>query len=118
MRFASCTTRKSLRRIVAVPPRKPERTIVWEQHVQEKLTPYLEEYEKLGELLLAIEYVLERNPEDKETIPIGEDFPNCRYITRYPFEELDIPLPKIQLLYEYDEDEVVIWEVRVQEPGR
>lgn len=101
---------------MAVPPRKPERTITWEENVQEKLIPYLNRYQKLGELLLAIEYVLERNPEDEETVPIGDDFPNCRYITRYPVEELDIPLPKIQLLYEYNEDEVTIWEVRVKEP--
>lgn len=70
----------------------------------------------LGELLLAIEYVLKRNPEDEETVPIGDEYSNHRYITRFPAEELDIPLPKIQLLYEYSEDEIVFWAARVEEP--
>lgn len=94
---------------------KPERTIRYEEDVQKKLRPYLRRYEKLGELILAIEYVLKRNPEDEETVPIGENYPNNRSITRLPQEELDIPLPKIQFLYEYTEDEVVIWAVRIED---
>lgn len=97
-------------------PRDPEHAIRWTESAIEDLDPYLEEYERLGELILAIEYVLERNPTDEETIGIGGEFPNHRYITRFPHEELDIPLPKIQLLYEHDEEEVVIWAVRVEEP--
>lgn len=96
--------------------RDPERTVTYEGEVQEDLIPYLEQYDKLGELLLAIEYVLKRRPEDEETTPIDIEGRNLRYITRYPAEELDIPLPKIQLLYEHTEDEIVFWAVRVEEP--
>jgi hypothetical protein len=96
--------------------RNPERTVTYEDEVKEDLIPYLDQYERLGELLLAIEYVLKRRPEDKETAPIDVEGRNLRYITRYPAEELDIPLPKIQLLYEYTEDEVIFWAVRVEEP--
>lgn len=96
---------------------KPHRTVRYEENVKRKLRPYLERYEKLGEFILAIEYVLKRNPEDEETVPINEEYPNNRSITRLPQEELDIPLPKIQLLYEYSENEVVIWAARIEDPS-
>lgn len=95
--------------------RDPKRTVRYTDDVKETLIPYLEQYDHLGELILSIEWVVRRNPEDEETEAIGEDDPNMRYISRVPRPELDLPIPKITFLYEYDEEEVVFWAVEIED---
>lgn len=96
-------------------PAHDSRRCRYTDDVKETLIPYLEQYDHLGELILSIEWVVRRNPEDEETQAIGEDDPNMLYISRVPRPELDLPIPKITFLYEYDDEEVIFWAVKIED---
>jgi hypothetical protein len=101
--------------MAATPPRDPGRSVTYEEGVKEELRPYLNEYEYLGEFILAIEWLVRHNPEDEETEPIGEDYPNMRAIRRRPRPESDLAISEVSLLFEYDQESVTFWAADVKE---
>lgn len=86
--------------------------------VKEKLEDCLDDYEGLDQLIRAIRWTIQRDPEAEGTRPLGDEYPNHRIFSRAPRPELDLPIPKVTVLYEYDEDEVIFYAVRIDDGGQ
>lgn len=94
---------------------EPVRPVQYTEDAKRKIKRLLDEVDNLDSAIRAMELVLRRNPEDEETQAIP-DHPEKRYFARKPTENPRVP--GVTLLYEYDSERVLVWDIRVEESAK
>jgi len=95
-------------------PSGNRRKIVYTKDVKREISQRLEEMHNLDKALGAIEQILRLRPEHPETDPIPGEH-DGRLFARKP--KFDPGVPGVTLLYDYDDETVEVWGIRVETFG-
>ena len=94
-------------------PLGPPRSVVYEPEAQRHLDEQAAVYERLPEIVQYIEWQLARFPENKYAAQMP--FPNADTWLFQLGPYLSLGIPAIRILYQFDEETVTIWDVRISD---
>ncbi len=95
--------------------RKRRRRIIWDDHAKHPALEAAEKYERLYDVIRMLEWLLERQPDNNFATQLDETF--------WIIESKDFPLPerglpRVTLLYYFDDEAVTFRDIRIEPPLR